>query len=245
MTYNIHSCINIRRKSDINAIADIISPRSPDVVALQEVDVRKKRTGRIDQVGIIAERLGMTPEFYPLVRKGNEAYGLGILSRLPVEVIKCGRLPARNPQGGSEPRGAMWIRIEAPGGMVNFVNTHLGLTPKDRFLQIRALFGKEWGLGIPENQPVIFCGDFNAGVRSAVYRKITSCLLDVQKQAKQSGYPKATFFSMYPMVRIDHIFISKHLHPVFVEVPSALKARTASDHLPVFAELTFAKKVHL
>lgn len=245
LTYNIHSCINIRRKTDIRGVINIMDRFCPDVIALQEVDVNKARTGRVDQARLIARHLKMKSRFLPLVRESDEAYGLAVLSRYPLQKIKYDRLLAADPDGRTEPRGAMWVRLNTPMGPIHFVNTHLGLTAKERILQIRALFGDGWGMGVREDQPLILCGDFNAGVRSPVYRKITACLTDVQTAVRQRGYPRATFISMYPILRIDHIFVSRHLLTEAVVVPRSFAARTASDHLPVFAEVRLRKDVKI
>ena len=239
MTYNIHSCINIRGKSDPGAIAGIINDCSPDVVALQEVDAQKKRTGWVDQAGWIASRLKMRYEFYPVIQKGAEEYGLAILSRYPMEKVKFDLLAENSRQGSAEPRGAMWVKLATPAGTIHLINTHLGLTANERNDQVDALLGEAWGLSACIQDPLIVCGDFNAGIRSPVYRKMSECFSDVQERVHQRGYPRATFISMYPMLRIDHLFVSGALNPLTVHVPAGFKLRTASDHLPICAELAF------
>jgi endonuclease/exonuclease/phosphatase family metal-dependent hydrolase len=59
MTYNVHSCRGTDGKLDVGRIAAVIAQSRPDIVALQEVDVRRTRTGSVDQAHAIAERLGM------------------------------------------------------------------------------------------------------------------------------------------------------------------------------------------
>jgi len=87
---------------------------------------------------------------------------------------------------------------------------------------------------------MLICGDFNAGARSPVYREISAHLADAQKMANHRGYPKNTFFSRYPVLRLDHIFVSKQFATLCrVLVPSDAATRIASDHLPVFAEFAF------
>ena len=239
LSYNIHSCINILGKMDPFRTAEVMAQYSPDVVALQEVDANRRRSGFMNQAKLLAQYLDLTYEFLPLLKDGDEAYGLAILSRYPYEIIKSDRLDIRNPNKKGEPRGAIWIKIMTPAGPVDFVNTHLGLTTRERMLQIKALLGKDWCRNFAQDDPMIVCGDLNAGPRSPVYREIDACLSDVQKAAGQAGYPKATFMSMYPIFRIDHMFISRHLEPVCVHVPTTLQARIASDHLPLLAELRF------
>ena len=40
-----------------------------------------------------------------------------------------------------------------------------------------------------------------------------------------------------PILQIDHIFVSNHLTPLSVKVPTSRSAQMASDHLPLLAEL--------
>jgi len=241
MSYNIHSCINVRRKVDPDGIIQVIAAYSPDIVALQEVDARKSRSNFIDQPKLLAERLEMQAEYFPLLRNGSEQFGLAILARHPIRKVKYEQLPALETGKPREVRGAMWIRVLTSGQPINFVNTHLGLYRRERFLQIRTLFSRLWGLGIPEDEPLIFCGDLNAVARSAVCHEVCVYLADVQQMVKQPGYPKATFFSRYPLLRIDHIFVSSHFSPRRVHVPDDPVTRRASDHLPVFAELEWTE----
>ena len=44
MTYNVHRCVGVDRKLDLERVADVIAASRPDVVALQELDVGRART---------------------------------------------------------------------------------------------------------------------------------------------------------------------------------------------------------
>jgi hypothetical protein len=48
MTYNVHSCVGMDGRLSTSRIARIISQCRPDIVALQELDVGRGRTGSID-----------------------------------------------------------------------------------------------------------------------------------------------------------------------------------------------------
>ena len=48
MTYNIHHGAGADKKIDLNRIAAVIQGESPDIVALQEVDCRTRRSGGVD-----------------------------------------------------------------------------------------------------------------------------------------------------------------------------------------------------
>jgi hypothetical protein len=59
MTYNVHQCINMDGKISPGRIAKVIGNYNPDIVALQELDVKRRRTGKIDQAHFIAQELEM------------------------------------------------------------------------------------------------------------------------------------------------------------------------------------------
>lgn len=235
-TYNVHSCIDTARSVSMEKIAAVIARMNPDAVALQEVDVLKSRSGHVHQPQWLADRLDMNYRFYPLIENGDEKYGLAILTRLPMKDIKFDRLPALALKRPREVRGAMWLRLQTPFGPVQMVNTHLGLLAAERRLQIEGLLGKEWLGAWAGNEPLVICGDFNAGRHSYVYRRLCTEFSDLRCFHVAAG-AGATFLSYFPMLCLDHIFVSRHMVPVNMAVPSAPPARTASDHLPVFAEL--------
>ena len=121
------------------------------------------------------------------------------------------------------------------------VNTHLGLHFRERRRQIASILGNDWILRVFKNGlPLIIAGDFNAGAQSFVYKAMSKHLSDVQVLTAQKSYPKATFYSRYPFMRLDHIFISRNLRCHRVQVPGDRKTRMVSDHLPLFCELDLA-----
>lgn len=239
-TYNIHSCLDTSNVFDMEKIARVLEAFAPDTVALQEVDANQTRTGGIHQAEWLARRLKMNYRFYPLVQKGVGQYGLAILSKISMQKIKLAPLPSLWRKKPREVRGAMWVLLQTPLGPVHFINTHLGLNGRERLLQIDALLGEDWLGGLAADDPIIFCGDFNAGRRSLVYRQVCARYMDVQGSVFNKKAPKPTFFSFFPIWCLDYIFISPHFKPLRVAVPSAPAARKASDHLPVFAELVNA-----
>ena len=45
MTYNVHRCVGMDGQLDVARTAKVIAQQKPDIVALQELDVRRARTG--------------------------------------------------------------------------------------------------------------------------------------------------------------------------------------------------------
>lgn len=236
MTYNVHSCIGMDGKLDAERIARVIARAGPDVVALQELDVGRSRTAGMDQAQLIAHYLEMEFQFHPALHLEEERYGDAILTHLPQRLVKAGPLPGLADKPLLEPRGALWVAIELHGKEVQVINTHLGLHPRERMAQVAVLLGSDWLANDKCRDPVILCGDFNALPLSSVCRRLAGRLKDVQIEA-QRHRPQSTYSGRFPTVRIDHIFTSPGLEVTGIEVPGSELARSASDHLPLIAEI--------
>lgn len=231
MTYNVHSCRGTDGRIDPARIAEIVARGRPDIVALQEVDVGRARSGGFDQARLIAAHLNMEAHFHPALHLADEQYGDAILTALPSRLVRAAPLPSLG-----EPRGAIWVSVDIGGTLLQVINTHLGLRRRERMAQVAALLGPGW-LGSAEcrDNPTVLVGDFNAVPSSAPYRSLARHGRDVQLLA--GARPKATFPSRFPLLRLDHIFVGAGIEPVAAEVPSDLMARTASDHLPLSATI--------
>ena len=231
LTYNVHSCVGTDRRVDPQRIADVIAGSGADIIALQELDVGRRRTGGIDQAHVIASLLKMEAHFHPALHVEEEKYGDAILTALPTRLLKAGPLPSVG-----ETRGAIWVRVEANGLPLNILNTHLGLRGIDRSRQVKALLGADW-IGSVDFQaaPSIICGDFNAIPLSPAYRMLARQFRDTQLLT--GGKPRPTYPSRLPVLRIDHLFVSEGLGVRHVAPISDPLARRASDHLPLLAEI--------
>ena len=97
LTYNVHRCVGTDRRLDVGRVADVIAALKPDIVALQELDVGRARTGGVDQAHAIAQRLAMTFHFNAALRVEEEQYGDALLTALPERLIKAGPLPGLSP----------------------------------------------------------------------------------------------------------------------------------------------------
>jgi len=237
MTYNTHRCSGMDGRVSPRRIARVIAHEAPEIIALQELDHGHTRSRGEDQASLIAAQLGYHVVFCPTVVEGEVRYGHAVLSRSPIEVIKVGPLPHDPRSWWPETRSALWIRIRISGNDVHVVTTHLGLSPKERVAQMHALLGPDWLGPVYQREPVILCGDFNLVAGSAAYGVAASHLFDVQ--AAQRGHrPLGTFSSAHPLVRIDHIFVSRHFQTLKVQVPRTELTRIASDHLPLVADVS-------
>lgn len=232
MTYNVHRCVGVDRRLDVARIAAVIAEHEPDVVCLQELDVGRARTGWVDQATSIAEQLSMAVRFHAAMRVEAELYGDAILTPHPERLVRAGALPTLPNVPGLEPRGALWVQVALGEATVNVINTHLGLVPREQWLQATALAGREWlGHDLCEG-PTILCGDFNATSVTRPYRVLTQRLEDAQRKLGRRPSIK-TFPSGFPAIRIDHAFVSREIRVTDAAAPFSPLARMASDHLPL------------
>ena len=234
MTYNVHRCVGMDGQLDVARTARVIAHCRPDIVALQELDVGRARTGGVDQAHAIAEQLGMSFHFHPAFRVEEEEYGDAILSLHPIRLVKAGALPGSNAVRGLEPRGAIWVKIDLGDCELDIVNTHLGLVPHEQRAQADALVSDAWMGHLDCTDPAILLGDFNATSRHAAYRKLAARLRDAKRVARRG--PLATFPARLPMLRIDHVFVSRSIVVTGVHVPRGGLMRQASDHLPLMVD---------
>ncbi|HEU4615482.1 MAG TPA: endonuclease/exonuclease/phosphatase family protein [Kofleriaceae bacterium] len=225
MTYNIHRGRGVDRKLDLGRIAAVIASFDPDVVALQEVDIGRKRSGRVDQAAELASRLGMEMVFAPNIEYADgERYGMATLTRLPLRSSRQIKLPQRY---RSEPRSSL-ITVLGWGEehVVELVNTHLSILFKERPGQVAALAAEM------ASEALIVAGDFNMTPWSPAYRALRhgSFLHSATRFARTWPAPA-------PLVPLDHILYRGEVELVHGKAWLGGPARTASDHLPVVIEL--------
>ena len=236
LTWNVHRCLGVDGRISPGRIAEVIAAAAPDVVALQEVDVLRRRTGRIDQAEEIARALGMDSHFHANVRVLEEQYGDAILTTLPSELKRSGRLPGRPGLRTIEPRGALWATIDVGGAHLHVLNTHLSLIARERRTQTDYLLGEDWMGRDDCTGPVALVGDFNLVPRSRLYHRLSKRMLDAQR-APGMGRPRPTFPAAFPVLRIDHVFTRGDIRVRRVEVIRNAITRVASDHLPLVVDL--------
>jgi endonuclease/exonuclease/phosphatase family metal-dependent hydrolase len=239
LTYNVHRCVGVDRKLDVGRVAAVIADLRPDIVALQELDVGRARTGGVDQAREIARRLEMAVHFHPAMKVEEELYGDAILTAYPERLIHADKLPGYPRIQGLEPRGALWICVEIEGRYVQVINTHLGLVPREQQIQAAAIAGPRW-LGHPDCAgATILLGDFNAVPTSVVYRTLSHKLKAARRQGPRPA-PSPTFPSRMPVLRIDHVFVSDQIVVKHVFAPYTSLTRIASDHLPLVVDFQLA-----
>lgn len=234
MTYNIRTGLGLDRVRSLERVARVIREARPTIVALQEVDFARPRSGAVDQAAALADLLDMHHLAAPSLRTDSGSYGNAILSREPLERVRHEVLPH---MPGTEPRSAMWVRVIHDGVRVEIINTHLSFRRVDRPLQIAELLGPHWLAHEDAGPHTILCGDLNCSPRDAGFRRLTDLLMDAQRVTP--GRARTTWPTRRPFRRIDHILASPAVTIEEARVVRARPARVASDHFPVVADVSF------
>jgi endonuclease/exonuclease/phosphatase family metal-dependent hydrolase len=235
-TYNVHGCVGMDRQRSEARIAEVIAQLSVDIVALQELDLSRRRSAGVDQTGMIAEQLGWHSHFHPAMRRDEEHYGNAVLSRYPLSFRRAAELPGTAPFFCRENRAAIEMDVETNLGAVHIINTHLGLGWRERLLQAQLFNSAEWHVAIADDAPLILLGDFNSLPGSRPYHALTRYLRDVRELVRATR-PIRTFPTWFPALAVDHIFVNAALQPLSLTVHRSTVARIASDHFPLVAEL--------
>lgn len=224
LSYNIKHGQGMDQKIDLKRIARVIARQNPDLVALQEVDLHVKRSGKVDMAQQLAKELKMHHRFGKFMNYGGGEYGMAILSRFPILDTVRHVLPP-----GAEPRCALEVQIYVQGldRVVSFIGVHNDWT--DAMIRTAQAETLAKALGRHPN-PMIMAGDFNGEPND-------SSLAVFKKQAWQFLGKKGqkTFPSDNPTVEIDFIAI-KNFYPVRIEY-EVIGEKVASDHRPVKAVL--------
>lgn len=226
LTYNLHHSEGLDGKVDLERIARIVRGSGADLVALQELDRRARRTGSVDQPAEYIRLTGLHGEFGAAMDFQGGEYGQMLLSRWPLSGFMTHRLP--NPSK-REPRIAVSAMVRPPGmPRIRFVGAHLDATRDDGD---RRLQSAELHRLFTDATPTILAGDMNDLPGSPVVRGFSEGWSDAAAE-----YPQPTDPADAPKVRIDYVFARPAARWRVVSV-RVLDERVASDHRPVLAEL--------
>lgn len=235
MSYNIHHC-NPPSKAgviDIEAIVRAIRAESPDLVALQEVDVNTERSGEFNQAAEIANALEMYYFFGKAIDFQGGDYGVAILSKYPLSETFVHRLPTESGTNG-EARVIATANLELmDGSTISFGSTHLDAQsdPANRLLQIQRIAE----IAASEELPFIIAGDFNATPESEVIQILDGSFTRTCRLCSPT-IPVVT-----PTRAIDYIAFRHPGNKWSVESHKVVNETYASDHRPVVSVLNIEK----
>ncbi len=219
LSFNILHGETLKGDFDLDYIARVIKEADPDLVALQEVDLRTNRALKMDLVSELGLRTGLNPLFGRAMFFDGGEYGEGILSRYSFLSTRNNPLPARE---GMEPRAALEVQVLLPGGdTLSFIGTHLDhtLDETDRLAQAEELNSLFAG----GDKPMVLAGDLNARPESATMNRLFSYW-----SASDKEYAP-TIPSHKPVAKIDYV-LYKPAHRWKVVETSVICDTIASDH---------------
>jgi len=220
MTWNIHGAVGGNPRFDLTGVLNLIQRWDADVIALQEVDSRRKTMRHGDPFAVLQEALGQHGIGAKSLTTTDGDYGQMLISRWPISASEIHDISFFE----REPRRAVKADIATPLGPVRVIATHLGLSIRERRRQARTLIDIA---GVCAMTTVVI-GDFNdwfwpGSVRSALSRELP-------------GYTRyRTFPSRCPLLRLDRIYCRPG--PALIRSYIDGQARTCSDHLPIIADV--------
>ena len=224
-SYNIRKSVGTDWRRRPGRVLSVLRELDVDVVALQEVDRRfGERATSLSPEAIAAE----TP--YEAICYGVRSSSLGwhgntLLVRREVEVLAQRRLelPAL------EPRGAVLADLRVRGTAVRVIGMHLGLLGFWRRRQARTVLrGLE---ALEDPLPTVMMGDLNEW-------SVDGGCLALFARHHHVAAPGPSYHSSRPFLALDRIIASVDLKIDDAGVHVSEQARTASDHLPVWASLS-------
>jgi endonuclease/exonuclease/phosphatase family metal-dependent hydrolase len=218
MTWNIHGARTMFGRPDLARIIEHVRRHSPDIIALQEVDAR--RCGDAQAFETLASSLGEHHTEARMIVAPEGDYGHMLLARWPITYSARHDISVAR----REPRAALEAIIATPAGPLRAIAVHLGLSLRERHRQARQLAS----LALANGLPLVMLGDFNDWFW---HGSVQHALRDLF--AGRSRF--RTFPAAYPMFRLDRIYVRPQQMLIRTRVDRG--ARSASDHLPVIADL--------
>lgn len=233
MTYNIRS-----GNGDLAGTAAAIRAESPDVVALQEVDVHwAARSAFADQATELGRRLGMQVRFAPIYHVDcagapPREFGVALLSRYAITAFRNDTLTRLSTQDAhpvpTRMPGLLDATIDVHGTAVRVFDTHLDYRrdPAVRRAQVAEMLARIDAV----SGPTLVFGDMNATPAAPELEPLRARLHDAWDASNGPGF---TYPAEAPTERIDYVLVSGDFEVRRATVP----ATEASDHRPVVADL--------
>lgn len=222
-SYNIHQCVGIDRRLDIDRVAAVIRQMDADIVGLQEVNAPFGEDRATMQLDFLSEATGLRAIGGPTIERHDGYYGNALLTNCRILDVRRHDLSYLR----RERRGALDVELETPQGAARVIVTHLGLQPAERRHQVRLLLKI---IELSPVLPVIVMGDLNEWFllgRPARW---------LHRHFGRFPAPR-TFPSFFPLFSLDRILVQPKealLEIGVLKIPDTL---VASDHLPLLARV--------
>lgn len=225
-SWNIHKGIGTDRRRDLARTTRVIAEIAPDLIALQEADLRfGSRAGLLD-LAQLHDETGMS--LLPTGRPGPSHgwHGNLILAR-------DARLIDLHPLAlpGLEPRGALVTDLVLRGHRLRIVAAHLGLLRRSRRAQAQSILAH---LARLAPLPTLLMGDLNE------WRGGPGSPLALFARHFTLPAPVPSFPTRLPLLPLDRMMANHGTALDDVATHDTPLARRASDHLPLTARLRLA-----
>ncbi|SDL68802.1 Metal-dependent hydrolase, endonuclease/exonuclease/phosphatase family [Nonomuraea maritima] len=221
-TYNLHGM-----RDSVPALARVITAMDADVLCVQEAPRfgpwRARRRA-------LAEAAGLT-----LVTPGRIG-GVAVLCGRRVRVVHAAAHRLRG-FAGLEQRGLAVAVVQAGAARLAVGSLHLDLSGPARMHHVAEAMTVMEGVAARFSATVVLAGDVNEQPHQPAWRYLAARLADCHAVAPKGD--GLTFASRRPSVRIDGVFAGRTAQVVSCGGVDAELGDlvTASDHLPVVAEL--------
>jgi len=226
MSYNIRNFLGADEKKNVTRVTDVIKKVKPDVVAIQEVDNKTRRSNFTDEMQLIGNITKMHYFFKKNIPRQDGEYGIGILSKeKPIKIYKYD-LP-----GQIETRGILVAEFKE----YIFMCTHNSRNQTFRMKSINIL-KKVINDMKNKKKPIFFAGDLNARPNNE-YIKILKQLFKII-----SNPSNFTFRADKPTHTLDYIMY-RDAKDIKMKVLSnkVLYGEIGSDHLPLIVKVNLKK----
>ncbi|HVF65651.1 MAG TPA: endonuclease/exonuclease/phosphatase family protein [Casimicrobiaceae bacterium] len=219
-TWNVHGGVGRDRRYSPSRIADVVKETGADVIALQEVGSRDASDALLEK---LVRGTGYTAVDGWTRKCPGGDFGNVVLTRFPViETVRLD-LTVRN----FEPRGALDVVVASPSGPLRIIATHLGLRPRERRAQVQRILA---ALERETPLPTVLTGDVNE------WYLWGRPLRWLHKHFKATPAPP-TFPAWRPVLSLDRLWTEPPRLLAGLRVHQTPLARTASDHLPLVAQI--------
>ncbi|MGV3492161.1 MAG: endonuclease/exonuclease/phosphatase family protein [Devosia sp.] len=227
-SYNIRKSIGTDRRRQPERILNILGELNADIVALQEVDRRFGQRVTTLSPDMIVDHTDYLPVRFGIREQSLGWHGNVLLVRKGIEVTNQQRieLPA------FEPRGAVMADVVVGGEAIRVVGMHLGLIGSSRLKQAEAVVG--YLEKLEASMPTVIMGDLNQWAEDG------GCLAEFARHHDVLT-PGPSFHSRRPMLALDRIILSRDFEVAGTGVHHTALARTGSDHLPVWADISLRR----
>jgi endonuclease/exonuclease/phosphatase family metal-dependent hydrolase len=236
LVYNIHAGTDTARQSNLARVAELVRGTGADLVLLQEVDRNTQRSGPTDQPAVLARLTGYSVAFGRTIGFQGGDYGIALLSRWPIRRDTLIPLLVTAPPGrtteGREQRGVLMAIVDAPGGPLAVLNTHLDASGEDTWRAQEIAGVLRAAATVEAAVPLLLGGDLNALPENPLHQTLADAGLRDAWPGCGVGDPR-TFPVNAPARRIDYLYLRGDVRCVDARV----LAEYASDHRPLLVRI--------